>query len=192
MLIEDVMEVANIPLEEGITFFKNSKRMKKLSAVILQKSQFIEEDDKKREIIKLVNKINRLADKFEVLEQSYKTGDKNTIKQQYRKLETEYADVVALAKKEEMKTILKTVAAYGVLVSAMIIPTLLITKLTKQFGSVNPITHDKTLNPFLKAAIYVGSSAGVRLLSPVDKIENINRDVINKSSNALMNKEILS
>ena len=165
--------------------------MKKLSAVILQKSQFIEEDDKKREIIKLVNKINRLADKFEVLEQSYKTGDKNTIKQQYRKLETEYADVVALAKKEEMKTILKTVAAYGVLVSTMIIPTLLITKLTKQIGSVNPITHDKALNPFLRAGVYIGTAAGVRMAVPNGRIENINKDVVNKSSGALQNKEML-
>jgi hypothetical protein len=196
MLLEEAFETANIELEEGIVFFKNSKKMKKLAGTILQKSQFIEDDNEKKQIISLVNKINKLADKFESLEQMYKTRrligkTPQEIKQQYKTLETEYADLVAIAKKEQTKTILKNINAYAIMVASMIIPTILIGKLSKQFGSINPITHNKELNPFLRAGVYMTTAGVVRSLSPAHRIENVNKDIVNRSSSALQNKEIL-
>lgn len=196
MLLDEAMETADISLDEGIVFFKNSKKMKRLANVILQKSQFIENDDEKKQIISLVNKINKLSDKFESLEQMYKARrmigkTPQEIKQQYKTLETEYADVVSIAKKEQTKSILKNINAYAIMVASMIIPTMLIGKLAHQFGSVNPITHNKELNPFLRAATYMGTAGVVRSLSPAQRIENVNKDIVNRSSSALQNKEIL-
>ena len=198
MILDEVLVKTDtdFTIEEGIVFFKNSKKIRKLAQVILQKSQFIENDEEKKAIISLVNKINRLAEKFNAVEELYKArritgGNKQEVRQQYKTLETEYVDIVNLAKKEQTKTILKNISAYSTMVAAMIIPTLLIGKLARQFGSVNPITNSKELNPFVRAAVYMGSAGLTRTLSPSQRIENINKDVVNKSSQSLQNKEIL-
>ena len=196
MNLNDYIEENSVPIEEGIVFFKNSKKMKRLANTILQKTQLIEDENEKKKVITLVNKINRLAEKFGELEQMYKARktigkSSESIKAQYQEVETEYSNILALAKKEQMKAILKNLSIYGTMLAAMTIPSAIMVELAKKFGKEDPTTGLKQLTPLARAGSYIAMSGVIRAASPTDAIERgYNNDVVSKSFQAMDSKSI--
>lgn len=175
-------------LEEGIRFFKTSDKLKKLVDNISSKLERIEEPEERRKIITLINKIDRLANKFEKIEIEYKVEKimKNPTpmaKQHYAELTTEFANIVKLAKKEDMKTLLKNIGSYSLLFVAMTVPYQILNK-------INPIINPE--NSDVKRALsYIGMSLPIKFINSnkiVDKF--IKTDVVADSAKHLEDKNV--
>lgn len=187
MLLNEALDAIDITLEEGIRFFKNSNKMKRLAGVLFEKAKMIPDEAKRFKVVELSQKVSKLSDKFIEIEELYKTN-KPEAKKKYKDLENKYVEIVGLAKKEQMKVVLKSIGQYGTMMAMMIIPTLIIGKLANLYGSINPITHNKELNPFARTGVYIGAGIGIRALNPYAKPDT--SDVVGSASTALHNKDV--
>lgn len=183
-LLEDI-------IEEGIVYFKNSNKIKKLITTIEEKTQRIEEEDKRKIINSLLNKLENLKNKFEILEKAYySTKDKKTLKKEYKEVQKEFSDLIELGTKEQIKSLLKNIGVYGVMVASMIVPYKFINILTSKYGETND-EGVKNLNPFAKAGVFFGTSTLFNLLHPSKIIEKkINPNVVEKTLEATKGRSI--
>lgn len=178
-------------IEEGIVYFKNSNKIKKLIETIELKTQRVEEEDKRKIINSLLNKLESLKNKFEVLEKAYySTKDKKTLKKEYKEVQEEFNDLINLGAKEQIKSLLKNLGIYSILVASMIVPYKFINILTSKFGEVDA-GGVKSLNPYARAGVFFGTSTLFNLLHPNKLIEKkINPNVVEKSLEAAKGKNI--
>ncbi len=175
-------------LEEGIRFFKTSRKLYKLVEILLTKLERIEELEEKRRMVTLINKIDRLAKKFEKIETDYKVEkilkNKNpTAKKRYADLTIEFSELVKMAKREDMKKILKTVGTYSLLLAAMIVPYEVLNK-------VNPVINPE--NSSVKRALtIIGAGLPFRMINAGKIVDSvIKNDVVDIAHRELDDKNI--
>ena len=114
-------------LEEGIVFFKNSSKMKRLGKSLAKKHEkLVKKGDieNAKALAALVHEIDVIAEKFRKVEEKYKnTVQKSKVKAEYADLETEYKKLITIAKKDSTKKALIAtgglVLVAGVLVAAL-------------------------------------------------------------------------
>jgi len=190
MKLQQILQEEAI-ITEGIVFFKSSKKINRLINTIQNRAAKIEEQDKKQIIMLLIGKLEKLQQKFELLEKEYiTTPDKKKLKREYKAVEKEFTDVLQVANKEQTKAILKNIGVYGIMVASLTLPYKLIDEITKKFGIINN-SGIKTLNPFAKAGVFFGVSSGLQLIHPSKLIEKkYNPNVVEKSLEAMKSKNI--
>jgi hypothetical protein len=115
-----------IVLTEGIRFFKNSKRLRKLANVILDKVNKTKDPRvNKKELINLVKKIEFVAQKFEKVEikfaSSKDSGEKKDLKSKYKLLRTKYIEILKILRKEEVKKALKVLGLVGAVAGVVVL-----------------------------------------------------------------------
>lgn len=181
-------EVQEETLEEGIKYSKTSHKLFRLLEVLVPKLERIEGQEERRSMITLINKIDRLAKKFEKVEIDYKVEkilkNKNPeAKKKYAELTMEFADLIKMAKKEDIKKILKTTGSLSLLFAAMVIPYEVLSK-------VNPIINPENSN-VKRALSIIGMSMPFRLINTnkiFDKV--IKNDVVSIAHSELDDKDI--
>lgn len=107
MLLKEYNEV----LEEGLKYFKNSKRIEKIVEKIGKKINLITSPEEKQEIAKVMIALQEIAEEFKLLE-TEKLNRKNkyqTMKQYYI-LEEKYSDIIKMINKETVLNIIKKIA----------------------------------------------------------------------------------
>lgn len=101
-------------INEGLVFFKNSKRLNKLSLKMDRKSAKAKNPIYKQELEKVSQKMKQAANDFEVLENKYKaaktSADKSKIKEEFKGLRNHFSDLVGMINKETTK---KAIMAVG-------------------------------------------------------------------------------
>lgn len=106
-------------LTEGITLFKNSKRLENLSNKLEKKISIYTSIENKEEIRAVVNKLRVISKEFRLIEEKYKNANKDEKKEiknsEYAQLENKYFDLVALLNKESVKKTLKAVGGLGIM-----------------------------------------------------------------------------
>jgi hypothetical protein len=116
-IYEDIRKHSGIEdveyLEEGIVFFKNSNKMKRLSKYLVKKHEGLVKKNRSSEataLAILIKEIEKVADKFEEVEKEFKFAkgkeNKNKAKQKYESLEKDFGKLVDIANKESTKKIL--------------------------------------------------------------------------------------
>jgi len=97
-------------LNEGIVFFKNSKKIQKLSNALNKKAEKMlkkGEVEASKELLKFANEANRIAGKFEVLEKQYSIfanrEDKQKLIEQYKNTSSEFSVLINIARTESFK-----------------------------------------------------------------------------------------
>ena len=103
----------DIQLEEGLVFFKNSKRLTKLAFKMDKKSNKAKNPVYREELQKLSTKMKEAAKDFEVLENKYKAArgsDKKKVKEEFAGLKKNYSDLVSMVNKE---TVRKAILSVG-------------------------------------------------------------------------------
>ena len=122
-------------LEEGLKFFKVSKRLYKLSDKLVKKA----ERKNKPEVIDTAKKIAKLAQKFEEAEDLYEIGRKEEAKIKYKKLIKDYSEVLKVLKKSETVNALKSVSGLAITITSMTLPYMLLNKFfpALSVGAVN-------------------------------------------------------
>lgn len=190
MKLKQALEITET-LNEGIVFFKNSNKIKKLIDTIENKTQRIEEEDKRKIINSLLNKLENLKNKFEIMEKAYySTKDKKTLKKEYKEVQKEFTELLELGNKEQIKSLLKNIGVYGIMVASMIVPYKFIDTLTRKYGIIDG-EGVKKLNPFAKAGVFFGTSTLFNLLHPNKIIDKkINPNVVEKTLEAAKWKNI--
>ena len=181
-------EVQEETLEEGIKYFKASHKLFRLLEVLVPKLERIEGQEERRSMITLINKIDRLAKKFEKVEIDYKVEkilkNKNPeAKKKYAELTMEFADLIKMAKKEDIKKILKNIGFLSLLFASMVIPFEVLKK-------VNPIINPDNSN-VKRALLAIGMVMPFRLIN-TDKIFDkvIKNDVVSIAHSELDDKDI--
>jgi len=121
-LYNDIRKNAGIDdvyISEGIVFFKNSNKIKRLSKYLEKKHQQLIKKNMINDanaLAELIMVVNSIANKFEEVENDFKNSKdkrvKNALKQKYENLESEFKKMLDVAKKESVK---KALAATGAL-----------------------------------------------------------------------------
>lgn len=108
-------------LEEGIVFFKNSTKMKRLSKNLSNKREkLIKKSDMEnaKALSALITEIDTIVKKFEAVEQKFKQAKgkeaKGNIKQEYKNLEKEFKKLLKVARKDSTKKALIAVGGLAI------------------------------------------------------------------------------
>lgn len=107
-LLEDCEEVEG--LEEGVKYFKVSKRLNKLAIRLQAKTKEVPQAKG------LISKVKSAAKKFEALENSFKSGTitKAQARVKYDGIKKDYKEVMSALKKKELMTALKVAGAIAI------------------------------------------------------------------------------
>lgn len=113
-------------LEEGIVFFKNSKKIQRLSNALTKKADKLSAKgniEAAKELFRFSREANKIANKFKQLEDEFSIfgskTEKERIKADYEKVTNEFSSLIQIAKDERFK---KTVAtAKGLAIVAAIL-----------------------------------------------------------------------
>lgn len=103
-------------IEEGLKFFKASERLYKLAIKLEKKSK------QNPVVIPTIEKINRLANKFEYAEDLYEVGRKAEAKAYYKELKENYTDLLKILRKEEVRSALKGAGVLALTIASMVVP----------------------------------------------------------------------
>lgn len=106
-------------ITEGIKFFKNSKRLRKVADKLMVNYDRSNSDEDKKNLKKVSLKMYSLADKFEKVEDDYKYKNKEIAKNDYRELCEKYKDICLILKKESVKSTLKTVSSLALTIASL-------------------------------------------------------------------------
>jgi hypothetical protein len=98
-------------LMEGIRFFKNSIRLKKLSNKVKKQIRLTDDETTRIGLNEFIKKIDDIAAKFEEVEDQYASGDKENAKQNYKVMVAANADLIKEINKESIK---KALIAAGI------------------------------------------------------------------------------
>jgi len=118
MILEDYLNNEIDILEEGVRFFRNSKRIKKLVNKLYKKINLLARKEEKQEVMNTIVKLNELADEFEEIENQYKSNSYEA-KMKYKELEYKYADIVKLLNKESVISAIKKIGAASLFAGAI-------------------------------------------------------------------------
>lgn len=139
-------------LTEGLKFFKASERLYKLAIKLEKKSK------QNPAVQPAVKRINKLANKFEYVEDLYDIGRKAEAKASYKELQTKYTDLLKILQKEEVRNALKKIGALGFTIASMTIPYIAMNKFfpNLSFSKVNEnskeLAANKQIGLYLKRA----------------------------------------
>lgn len=114
------MTIKDTLLEEGIRFFKDSKRLNKLALVIEKKYVKAKDETSKNVLKQTVSKIKLAASQFEDLEKRY-SSNKKIVKDEYKNLKRQYVEIFDYIKKQNIKKILISVGIFSALSVALLI-----------------------------------------------------------------------
>lgn len=106
-LFEYHIQNANKELNEGLVLFKESKKLKRLAKKIDNRLEKAADAKEKKQVKSFVNTILEYADKFEKLEELYKSGNKKKVKEMHKKLKEEAKGLVKEANKDMIKIFVK-------------------------------------------------------------------------------------
>jgi len=97
-------------LDEGIVFFKNSKKIKRLSKTIVKKADKLSKKGKTEEaneLFRFAKEANKVANRFEELEKEFSifgSGDeKEDIKRRYESATENFSELLKIAKEDAFK-----------------------------------------------------------------------------------------
>ena len=131
MMSEDV-------IEEGISHFKTSKQLYKLSDKLTNKASLTYEKEDRETIVTLSGKVNNLARKFEAVEDQYSSGDRKPALRKYQELKKDYDDILKIMSKDSTRNILRTVKVLSFTLISLTVPYLLFGKLFPNLASKSP------------------------------------------------------
>jgi len=128
--VEKVSELCedDIYLTEGLVFFKNSKRLKNLARKMEKRKVSVKMLSPKNRIDlqRVIDKINIVANKFELVETQFKAAkaikDKEAAKKvamKYKELKAEYINLIKAINKESVKKALKVAGIAGLAAAAL-------------------------------------------------------------------------
>lgn len=117
MLLKEYIEEENT-LNEGIKYFKDSKRIRKLSKKIEKKINLLSKQEEMTEVFKTTIQLNNIADEFELLEKNYKFNTYG-YKMKYKALEQKYLDLIKIINKESVISALKKIGSVGLFSAAI-------------------------------------------------------------------------
>lgn len=176
-------------LEEGIRFFKTSKKLEKLSRAISNKLERLEEPEDRRKVITLLNKLDRLAEKFDKVETLYKIEKIKkeghpVAEREYNQLTLDFSEIIRLAKRESTKNVLKQIGIYGLLFASMTIPFKLLTEITPFVNSEN--------SKIKNALVYIAMSLPFRLINTDKIVEKTFKggDMVSAAHTGMIDKNI--
>jgi len=124
ILINSGYSDSDIVLTEGIRFFKNSKRLKKLAATIIKKAEKAKDKTQLKGVLTLAAKIKLIADEFEKVEigfSSAKGEKKANLKEKYRSLRTKHIEIIKILRREEVKKALKILGLVGLVAGVVVL-----------------------------------------------------------------------
>jgi hypothetical protein len=120
---EEYTKTEKYKIEEGLKFFKTSKRLKKIIPVLIKKMKTNKKlsDVDRKKLSTIINKMNSLITEYEKLENQYASDDaeKNVIKAKYKTLNKKNKEVIDLLKNEEFKNIFRKIGMYGLRMSIL-------------------------------------------------------------------------
>lgn len=97
-------------LDEGIVFFKNSKKIKRLSRTIVKKADKLARKGKSEEansLARFAKEANKVANRFEQLEKEFSIfgskDEKEDIKARYEDVSQEFSELLKIAKEDSFK-----------------------------------------------------------------------------------------
>lgn len=99
-------------LAEGISFFKNSKRLSKLAEKMERNLTYVKDDREREEITEYISNLRAAATEFSNIESKYSVGNKVEAKAEYDKLKIRYFKLVKDINTETMKKFLLIAGAY--------------------------------------------------------------------------------
>lgn len=107
MLLKEYTEV----LEEGIKYFKNSKRIEKLVDKIGKKINLLTKPEEKQDIAKVMIALQEIAEEFKLVEtEKMNKKNKYQLMKQYYMLEEKYSDIVKMINKETVLSAIKNIS----------------------------------------------------------------------------------
>lgn len=115
-------------ITEGIKYFKNSIRLRKVADKIKNNAEYVEDADKKETLVKTAARMYTLANDFEKVELDYSSGN-TYAKKDYNNLLIKYKDVCKMLKRETVKSALKSASVLVLSIASMALSYLAINKL---------------------------------------------------------------
>lgn len=112
MKINEVLSSDLFYITEGLTFFKNSKRLLKLAAKMESNIQFVKDAQEKREISDYIVSLKDAAKEFAEVETKYNTENKYEAKAAYDRLKVKYFNLIKDINTETMKKFLLGAGLY--------------------------------------------------------------------------------
>lgn len=137
IVVNESKEKENEVIEEGIKYFKTSIRLEKLAKKIQDKTR--SDPKAKTKLTPTVNKIYKLAQKFEDVEDLFEFGkkiDKIKAKLEYEELKKRYFDILEILKKDDICAVMKKVGVYATMIASMTVPYLAMSKFFPQLSSI--------------------------------------------------------
>ena len=104
-------------LNEGLVFFKHSKRLTRLLEKIESKTFKIKKQEPKGVMIMVVEKLKEAIEIFKKLEEKYKGKEKKKTREGYEKAKEKYKDLLLLLKQDETKKAFKAIGLASALVA---------------------------------------------------------------------------
>jgi hypothetical protein len=96
MNLKEFIEEKNKNINEGIIFFKESDKLRKLASKMEHSVLINISDPKQREEVKdYILKVKEATSEFDNVEEEYKTGDKKKAKDIYKQLKIKYSSELA-------------------------------------------------------------------------------------------------
>lgn len=118
--------VSDVYLEEGIVFFKNSSKLKRLLKSLSKKHEkLVKKSDMSnaKALSVLITELTKVTVKFESVEQKYKDvkgkDEKKNVKAEYTALEKEFKKLIDVARKDSTKKALIAVGGLAVVVGIL-------------------------------------------------------------------------
>ena len=110
----------DIFLDEGIKYFKDSKRIERVIPKLEKKlsSEKISDEDKEQ-IRSIITRLKGVIKEFEEVEKEYAENSKKVSKQKYKELKNKYKDILSYVKSEECKKALIGVGLFSVVAGSL-------------------------------------------------------------------------
>ncbi|MFW6281348.1 MAG: hypothetical protein ACOC1O_00960 [bacterium] len=131
-LMEEIQKNASVSdviyLEEGIVFFKNSNKLKRLGKKLEKKhDKLIDKKDMKDEanaLGSLIREVKNIAKKFEAIENKFKKSSKEerkNIREEYKNLQNEFKDLLDIVRKDDTKNALRIVGGLAIVAGILLL-----------------------------------------------------------------------
>jgi len=129
-LYEEIRDIAGVDdveyISEGIVFFKNSSKIKRLAKYINQKREkLLKKGDMKtaKELKPLYDEAIKVANTFEILENEFKKAkgsEKGEVKAKYKLAEVQFRKLIKIAKKDSTKRALAVAGGVAVVAAILV------------------------------------------------------------------------
>jgi len=112
MNIAMILESDTFYITEGLTFFKNSKRLSSLASKMERNLSYASNEQEREEISEYIKNLKEAAQEFSNIEAKYTTGNKIEAKAEYDKLRVRYFKLMKDINTETMKKFLLGAGLY--------------------------------------------------------------------------------